>query len=251
MAHQDGVKVGFHDIFPAESTVFEDIDEKSQSYPGKSKINYDSSQDGLKILLILLVVSLKRTQAEVKTFISTLSMATDVFGGAMYRLGGIIFGTQSNPVSGPSIPNGIPNLGKVVSPLHSIFQVILNLTHTSKYLNNGEHFKNSILKGGKGGLSNPVSLACCRLLFTFTLAKHILVAFQDRKALLKQAVVASVAGNNDATQNAVSSFCSMMKKMHIHYMPTYYQHFRFAGKSESTFRNIETLSNHLNPSFPP
>jgi hypothetical protein len=108
MAKDEGAKVGFHDIFPIESTVFEGYDDMGmpQSYPGKSKNQYDNSQDGLKVLLILLVITWKRTQpSEVKTFISALSMKTEMFGGAMYRLGGIIFGTQTNPVSGPSIPN--------------------------------------------------------------------------------------------------------------------------------------------------
>jgi hypothetical protein len=129
--------------------------------------------------------------------------------------------------------------------------VIGNLNLTSKNLSNGEHFKNSILKGGKGGTANPVSLGCCRLLFTFTLAKYILEAFQQWKARLNQAVVASAAGNTDVAQKSVSSFCTMMEQMHDHYMPKYFEHFRFAGKSESTFRRIETLSDHLNTSFAP
>ena len=105
MAKMEKANVGFHELFPVDSKVFQHHGKTSESYPGKKKTEYDNSLDGLKVLLILLVVSWKRTQTELKTFIAALASETEQFGGAMYRLGGIIFGTQTNPVSRPSIPN--------------------------------------------------------------------------------------------------------------------------------------------------
>ena len=104
MARTKKAKVGFRELFATDNEVLETSSEMCKAYPGIRR-QYDESQDGLKVLLILLVVSWKRNVQDVRSFISALSVETDQFGGAIYRLGAIIFGTQSTPVSRPAVGN--------------------------------------------------------------------------------------------------------------------------------------------------
>jgi hypothetical protein len=106
LARTEEAKVGFRELFSRDNEVLETSSEMCKTYPAKGKSNsYDESQDGLKVLLILLVVSWKRSVPDVRSFIAALSVETEQFGGAIYRLGAIIFGTQSTPVSRPAVRN--------------------------------------------------------------------------------------------------------------------------------------------------
>ena len=101
MADGDQFKFSFSQAFLDEWEKMKTSDMKRKYQPSRANMKYDESQDGLKVLLILLVFIWKKSHQEISDFIKALnsSQYTEKFAGATYRLGALIFGTQTDTVS--------------------------------------------------------------------------------------------------------------------------------------------------------
>ena len=97
----DGAAVSCKEVFPETWKVLVDAGEMKEVYkPGNSEKNYyEESQDGLKVILILIVLTMRTDKKNLQTFIKSITDEPQTFGGALYRLGAILFGTHSSKVS--------------------------------------------------------------------------------------------------------------------------------------------------------
>ena len=228
--NKDGFKVNFPEAFPEAWKVMATSEMKQQYHPSRTNLEYDESQDGLKVLMILLVMIWKKTDQDITSFIKALNNEKETdepFAGATYRLGALIFATQSSPVSRRGIP--IPNFGKCFLPfLHCILQAVSELIQTNLILTNLQQFKNTVFKGTKGN-ADTAHIGCIRMLCSFTLGKYVLQGIQNSAEKLKR------GAERQKTWSAVGAI-KILSGMASGYLPTYNAQFSLTGKCEANFR---------------